>query len=673
MIQSGRLLWRTARFEILAGLGLSLMLTIGMLVVAARLDAIRATACAGLRTCDDAAFVDLQMGFAGPLLFGASLVPLVIGLLYGPALVGRELERRTAPLAWSLARSRVRWLAWRALPAIGLVALLLVAPALAGDRLEAASYPQFDPAQSFYDVGSRGELIVVRGLVAFAFGVAAGVIFGRTLPAVLLAGALCIVGLGLAAAVRPAWLPREAIPIDEMNQATPAVPLYFSGGVRLPDGRLLTDAESAPLRPPEAQEIDSPGYAVWLFNSGWRRVFLGITGAHYPEIELREVAVTGAVAILAFGLGLLAVRRRRPAPGFALEPDARRAVSAPVGEDVPAAARARWRRSGPWLSWLMTSRVGRPEVLGAIIAAIAATGATLVMIRLLADARIAGHCVDSDCIGNGPFSRINNPLKDWLYPLLASLPFVVGGLLGAPVVARELETGTGRLTWSLTGSRVRWLLWRIAPLVALTLLLLVPAAIAGSTLVREQTLLDPTYYFALGQIRGAPLVARGLATFAVALLAGVVWRRTLPALVVAGIAGLILYNALYWVSGFGPISGQIGGQWLPPDVLGPPGVEVNPGSFLLTEGLQAPDGTFHLAYEVAVDAGFPRLTADGNLIELDPEFTAWYTARGYRYVTIGWDRSRYPEFVFRESATLVGGAVIVVAAAAGALRRRRPG
>ncbi len=204
-------------------------------------------------------------------------------------------------------------------------------------------------------------------------------------------------------------------------------------------------------------------------------------------------------------------------------------------------------------------------------------------------------------------------------------------------------------------------------------MLLVPAAIAGSDLVRELNLLDPTYLFSDGQIRGAPLVARGLATFAVALLAGVVWRRTLPALVVAGIAGLILYNVLYWVAYGWPITGSIGGQWLSPDVLRPPALEVSPGSLLLTEGLQAPDGSFHLAYEVAVDAGFPRLTADGNLIELDPEFTAWYTARGYRYVTIGWDRSRYPEFVFRETATLVGGAVIVVVIAAGALRRRRPG
>jgi hypothetical protein len=672
MTQSVRLFWRTARFEILAGLGLSLALTVAMLVVAGRLDAIRASACPGLRTCDDAAFVDLVTGFAEPLLFAASLISLVVGLLYGPALVGRELERRSAPLAWSLAPSRVRWLLWRAAPPAALVLLLLIGPALAGDRLEAASYSQFDPAQSFNDIESRGVLVVVRGLLAFGFGVAAGVFFGRTLPALLLAGGLCLGALLVASAVRPAWLPREAISLDEMNQATRAVPLFLSGGVSSPDGRqLLTDAESAPLRPPDAQDITSPGYDLWIFHSGWRRVFLGISGVHYREVELREAGSTGATALLAFGLGLLAVRRRRPVPGISLEPDARRGVSAP-GEAV-GAPRARWRQRGPWLSWLMTSRVGRPEVFGAVIAVVAVTGATLVVIKLLGDARVAQHCVDTECIGEGPFARVNNPLTDWLYPLLAALPFVVGGLLGGPVIARELETGTGRLTWSLTASRVRWLAWRIAPLLALTIVLLVPAALAGSALIHAQTLLDPTYYFADDHIRGAALVARGLATFGVGLLAGVLWRRTLSALIVTAVVGTVLYNGLYLMSGFGPISGPFAGGWLPPDVLGGVDYVETPGSFLLTEALEAPDGTFQLAYEVALAAGFPRLTSDGNLIELDPGFTAWYTARGYRYVTIGWDASRYPEFVLRESSALVGGAIGTICLAGLVLRSRRPG
>ena len=36
-------------------------------------------------------------------------------------------------------------------------------------------------------------------------------------------------------------------------------------------------------------------------------------------------------------------------------------------------------------------------------------------------------------------------------------PLVAGLLAGGPIVARELESGTARLAWSLGPSRLRWL------------------------------------------------------------------------------------------------------------------------------------------------------------------------------------------------------------------------
>ena len=668
MTQSVRLFWRTARFEILAGLGISLALTLAMLATANQLDTIRASACAGLRTCDDVAFTNVLITFSEPLRFGASLVPLVIGLLYGPALVAHELEARSAPFAWALVRSRIRWLAWRTWPATLLVALLLVGPALAGDRLEAASFPQFDPAQSFYDVGARGELLVLRGLAAFALGLAAGVVLGRTLPAILLAAALCILGLGLAANVRPLWLPREAIALDEMNQATTAVPLFLSGGVVLPDGRILTDAESVAIRPPEAQDITSPGYALWLFHSGAHRAFIGVSGVHLREVEGREGVATGAVGLTGFLVSILAIRRRRPSPGFALEVDARRDVAVPAGR-APPRDRARWRRSGPWLSWLMTIRVGRPELVGAVVAAVTVVAVTVIATKLMADARVAEHCVNTACApGPGTFNSLYNSVADGFDPLLASVPFVVGGLLGAPLVARELETGTGRLTWSLTSSRIRWLLWRVLPPLALTVVLLGAVAMAANAMSYQQTLIDPAFYFGDGHLRGTRLVARGVAAFAIAVLAGVAVRRVLPALIVAAIGGVILYNALDWAMP----------HWMPFDVIGDPNevgnaAAITPGSYLWSDSLEAPDGSFHLAYEVALANGFPRRTPAGDIIEMDQGFIDWYTARGYREVNAGWDASRYPEIVFRESAVLLGGAVVVLVLAAGSLERRRPG
>jgi hypothetical protein len=209
-------------------------------------------------------------------------------------------------------------------------------------------------------------------------------------------------------------------------------------------------------------------------------------------------------------------------------------------------------------------------------------------------------------------------------------------------------------------------------LIALVVVLLVPVAMLGNLLVHDQDLRDPTYVFGHEEFRGATLVTRGVALFGVGLLAGVFFRRVLPALVVAAIVGVLLYNGLDLIDrGL-----KLGLWWFPPDVLGVPGQTLEtklPGPYVMGDALQAPDGSFHLAYEIALANGFPRLTATGDLIEMDPGFIAWYMARGYRYVTIGWDASRHPEFVMRESLVLLGVGLVTIVAAAGVLQRRRPG
>ena len=41
--------------------------------------------------------------------------------------------------------------------------------------------------------------------------------------------------------------------------------------------------------------------------------------------------------------------------------------------------------------------------------------------------------------------------------MLAVVPAVIGVFWGAPLVARELETGTHRLAWNQSVTRTRWL------------------------------------------------------------------------------------------------------------------------------------------------------------------------------------------------------------------------
>lgn len=51
--------------------------------------------------------------------------------------------------------------------------------------------------------------------------------------------------------------------------------------------------------------------------------------------------------------------------------------------------------------------------------------------------------------------------------VLPLIPMLAGIFLGAPLVARETETGTTRFTWAQGASRTRWLIARVVPAAAL--------------------------------------------------------------------------------------------------------------------------------------------------------------------------------------------------------------
>jgi hypothetical protein len=112
------------------------------------------------------------------------------------------------------------------------------------------------------------------------------------------------------------------------------------------------------------------------------------------------------------------------------------------------------------------------------------------------------------------------------------VPGLVGVLLAAPFVA-ELETGTYRLAWTQSITRRRWVATKLATTVGAVLL--VTGAITllitwwRAPFVRLEGRLENGVYDVVGT------VAVGYALFAVglALAAGVVWRRTVPALIVA--------------------------------------------------------------------------------------------------------------------------------------------
>jgi len=144
--------------------------------------------------------------------------------------------------------------------------------------------------------------------------------------------------------------------------------------------------------------------------------------------------------------------------------------------------------------------------------------------------------------------------------VLTVIPILIGALVGAPMVARELETGTFRLSWTQGCGRTRWLTARLA--------LLAVAVIAGAAAV---SVLLSWYYHPLLQLgQDSPLAPQifdlsgvafagwTLAAFAISVFAGALIRRTIPA-IVAGMAawsGLLVTVVFYLRSHYlAPLTG----------------------------------------------------------------------------------------------------------------------
>jgi hypothetical protein len=138
--------------------------------------------------------------------------------------------------------------------------------------------------------------------------------------------------------------------------------------------------------------------------------------------------------------------------------------------------------------------------------------------------------------------------------VLQAVPALIGAFVGAPVLARELETGAFRYAWTQGFGRWRWTLAKLVPLaVAVT-------GAAGALSVLISWYYQP--YFSAGNhalglsevspfavslfdLRGVAFAAWTLAAFAIGALAGMLIRRVVPAIV----ATLTAYTGLALLAG----------------------------------------------------------------------------------------------------------------------------
>ncbi|HUN38112.1 MAG TPA: hypothetical protein VMU95_39480 [Trebonia sp.] len=222
-------------------------------------------------------------------------------------------------------------------------------------------------------------------------------------------------------------------------------------------------------------------------------------------------------------------------------------VSARRGADGQAGPRRLpWRRMAG-VTWRQhrLALAGVVVLLGALAVLLWVTG--LPLHRAWA-AAIACHPASSpgcqDLIGNFGASATGGGKTQGI--LLQVVPALIGAFAGAPVLARELETGTFRFAWTQGFARWRWAL---AKLVALPVILAALTAAFG-VLVSwyyqpyagggPAGLYQNSPFGDLFSLREVTFPAWTVAAFAIAALAGMLIRRVVPAIV----ATLAVYAGL---------------------------------------------------------------------------------------------------------------------------------
>jgi ABC-type transport system involved in multi-copper enzyme maturation permease subunit len=154
-----------------------------------------------------------------------------------------------------------------------------------------------------------------------------------------------------------------------------------------------------------------------------------------------------------------------------------------------------------------------------------------------------------DCrTATGAFGNKYNFLQQLLTLLVQVAPALMGVFWGAPLIARELESGTHRLAWTQSVTRTRWLA------IKLGLVGLATAGLAGLLSLAVTWWYAPLDKVGTNRFDGSIVGERGItpigcAVFAFALgdLVGLLIRRTLPAMastLVAFIAVRLVFSQL---------------------------------------------------------------------------------------------------------------------------------
>ena len=147
----------------------------------------------------------------------------------------------------------------------------------------------------------------------------------------------------------------------------------------------------------------------------------------------------------------------------------------------------------------------------------------------LAHSQGAG-CMNSVATFDNSFGSLVN-VGFWAVLLL--LPGLIGIVVGAPLLGREMEMGTWRLAWSQTVPRTRWLAIKLAVVTGGLIVLGAAMTLVITWYRAPMDRLTGHFIHNAYDYEGLVLTAYILFAFGLAVLAGVLLRRSIPAMIAA--------------------------------------------------------------------------------------------------------------------------------------------
>lgn len=303
---------RPLRTELLGVAGLTALLLLAAGFVAARLLAFDLpAACLDFESIDPACLgrqfdaVEYQAfasSWTGGIAYVAALFPAIAGVILGIAAVAKELDQRTAVLAWSVGPSRRKWLLQRIVPLLGVIALLGIGSTVLFAAMMRLNNPGVEPLSTpdFERIAVSGFGPLAGGISAFGITVVVGAMLGRLLPGLLAAGALVLFAALLI------QQGNERLMADETLIAEPMLAgagRQIDSLLRTPDGRIIgwNDAFPQYADPNTGQPL--PGVTEMV-----RYVPIEI----YPQVAARYVLLHLLIGCVSLTLAFAVVERRSP-------------------------------------------------------------------------------------------------------------------------------------------------------------------------------------------------------------------------------------------------------------------------------------------------------------------------------------------------------------------------